>query len=59
MHTDPQVLRDAAAMLATAARKLRRMATHIETKGFIDAGHLSAVRANIDAAVVRLPEPAK
>jgi len=55
-HVDPQVLRDAARMLSTAARQLARMATHIETKGFVDGAHLSTVRANIDAAVARLPE---
>lgn len=56
MHADPQVLRDAARMLSTAARQLTRIATHIEQRGFVDAAHLSTVRANIDAAVARLPE---
>ena len=56
MNADPQVLRDAAALLGSAARRVRRLAASIEARGFVDVSPLSVARANIDAAIARLPE---
>jgi hypothetical protein len=56
MNADPQVLRDAAGMLGAAARRVRRLADSIEARGFVDPSPLSVARANIDAALSRLPE---